>query len=223
MPFPASETLAGTAKGDQIMKLYYHPLSGHSHRVRLFLSLINIPHELIEVDLAKGAHKAPDFLKLNRFGQVPVLDDNGTVVADSNGILIYLAKKFGKTDWLPEAPAAAAAVQRWLSVAAGQVAYGPAAARLITVFGASFNAEEVIARAHAILKVIDEELAGRSWITGAAPTLADVALYSYIARAPEGNVNLSRYAEVKAWLARIEALPGFVAFQPTPVGLAAGN
>ncbi len=205
------------------MKLYYHPLSGHSHRVRLFLSLINIPHELIEVDLAKGAHKAPDFLKLNRFGQVPVLDDNGTVVADSNGILIYLAKKFGKTDWLPEAPAAAAAVQRWLSVAAGQVAYGPAAARLITVFGASFNAEEVIARAHAILKVIDEELAGRSWITGAAPTLADVALYSYIARAPEGNVNLSRYAEVKAWLARIEALPGFVAFQPTPVGLAAGN
>jgi glutathione S-transferase len=205
------------------MKLYHHPLSGHSHRVRLFLSLIGVAHDLVEVDLAKGAHKAPDFLKLNRFGQVPVLDDDGTVIADSNGILVYLAKKFGKTDWLPETPIAAAAVQRWLSVAAGQIAYGPAAARLITVFGAPYNAEEVINRAHAVLKLINEELAGQSWIAGAKPTIADVSLYSYVARAPEGNVDLSPYAEVRSWLSRVEALPGFVPFQKTPVGLAAAQ
>ena len=112
-------------------------------------------------------------------------------MADSNAILVYLALKFGRTDWLPEDPAGAAAVQRWLSVAAGQIAFGPAAARLITVFGASFNAEEVIARAHAILKHIDAELAGRAWLVGDRPTIADVALYSYIARAPEGNVDLT--------------------------------
>lgn len=203
------------------MKLYVHPLSGHSHRAVLFFSLINQPVELIEVDLAKGAHKAPDFLKINRFGQVPVLVDGDTVIADSNGILVYAAKKFGKTEWLPESPAEAAGVQRWLSVAAGQIAYGPAAARLITVFGAKLNAEEVIARAHGVLKVIDTELADKLWITGSRVTLADVALYSYIARANEGNVDLTAYANVRAWLVRVEDLPGFVPFKKTAVGLAA--
>jgi glutathione S-transferase len=152
---------------------------------------------------------------------VPVLDDEGTIVSDSNAILVYLAKKYHRSDWLPEAPAAAAAVQRWLSVAAGQIAFGPAAARLVTLFGAKFNAEEVIGRAHAVLKVIDEELAARTWIAASSPTIADVALYSYVARAPEGNVDLSGYRNVKAWLGRIEALPGFVAFRKSPVGLAA--
>src|SRR5258708_21201005 len=124
------------------MKLYFHPLSGHSHRARLFLSLLDVDHEAIEVDLSKGAHKAPDFLKLNPFGQVPVLVDGDTVISDSNSILVYLAKKLHQTDWLPDAPDKAAAVQPWLSVAAGEIAYGPAAPRLITVFGAKFSADE---------------------------------------------------------------------------------
>jgi glutathione S-transferase len=203
------------------MKLYHHPLSGHSHRVRLFLSLLNVPHELALVDLAKGAHKAPEFLKLNPFGQVPVLDDNGTIVTDSVAILVYLAKKLKRTDWLPEEPVAAAKVQKWLSVAAGEIAYGPAAARLITIFGANFRPEEVLTRAHNVLKQIDTTLTPQNFIAGAHPTIADVALYSYIASAPEGNVDLSGYAHVGAWLKRIEALPGFVEFQKTPVGLAA--
>lgn len=201
------------------MKLYYHPLSGHAHRARLFLSLIDADFDLIEVDLSKAAHKAPEFLAMNRFGQLPVLDDDGVIIADSNSILVYAAKKFGKTDWLPETPEAAAAVQRWLSVAAGLIAFGPAAARLITVFGAGYNADEVIGRAHTVLKVIEDTLDGREWIAVSNPTIADVALYSYIARAPEGNVDLSAYPKVNAWLARIEALPGFVEFGKTNVGL----
>lgn len=205
------------------MKLYYHALSGHSHRARLFLSLLGIEHQSIQVDLAAAEHKSADFLKLNRFGQVPVLVDGDTTIADSNAILVYIARKFGKTDWLPQTPALEAAVQRWLSVAAGEIAFGPAAARLITVFGAKYNAEELIARAHRILKLIDEELAGREFIAQPHPTVADVALYSYIARAPEGNVDLSFYPNVNAWLRRIEALPGFVEFQKTPVGLTANS
>lgn len=203
------------------MKLYHHPLSGHSHRVCLFLSLLGIEAELVELDLAGGAHKASGFLRLNSFGQVPLLDDGGVLVPDSNAILVYLAKKSGRSDWLPETPLEAASVQRWLSVAAGQIAFGPAAARLITVFGAKFNAGEVIDRAHAILRLIDDELTDHDWIVGAHPTIADVALYSYVARAPEGNVDLSGYANVKAWLARIEELPGFTPFRQTPAGLAA--
>lgn len=203
------------------MKLYYHPLSGHSHRARLFLSLLGIEHQVIEVDLAAAEHKSAEFLKMNRFGQVPVLVDGDTTLADSNAILVYLARKHGDAQWLPLAPAQEAAVQRWLSVAAGEIAFGPAAARLITVFGAKYNAEELIARAHRILKLIDEELAGGAFIVGPHPTIADLALYSYIARAPEGNVDLSFYPNVNAWLRRIEALPRFVEFAKTPVGLTA--
>lgn len=206
------------------MKLYTFPLSGHAHRARLMLNLLAIEHDEEFVDLAKGAHKTPDFLKLNAFGQVPVLVDGKHVIADSNAILVYLARQSVDTNWLPHDPAKEAAVQRWLSVAAGPIAFGPAAARLVTVFGAKFNAEEVIARAHSILGVIDAQLARRDWIAdigSAHPTIADVALYSYIASAPEGNVDLSGYANVNAWLRRVEALPGFVPFKKTAAGLAA--
>lgn len=204
----------------ELMKLYHHPLSGHSHRARLFLALIGADVEVIDVDLAAGEHKSESFLALNRFGQLPVLVDGDTVIADSNAILVYAARKFGRSDWLPDAPAAAAAVQRWLSVAAGQIAFGPAAARLVTVFGAGFDAQEVIARAHGVLSVIEDELKGKNYITGSfQPTIADIALYSYIANAPEGNVDLAGYARINAWLKRIEAIEGFVPFQTTQIGL----
>ena len=203
------------------MKIYHLPLSGHAHRAVLFASLLGLAPELVEVDLAAGEHRTPAFLALNPFGQVPVLEDDGVVVTDSNAILVYLAKKLGRTDWLPEDPVGAAAVQRWLSVAAGELAYGPAAARLITVFGARLNAQEVIARAQVLLERLDAHLANRDWLAADHPTIADVALYSYLAGAPEGNVDLTPYAAVRAFLQRVEALPGFVPFPQTAAGLRA--
>ncbi|MCW8158586.1 glutathione S-transferase [Stutzerimonas stutzeri] len=201
------------------IKLYRHPLSGHAHRVELMLSLLNLPTELMSVDLANGAHKKAEFLAINSFGQVPVIDDNGTLISDSNAILVYLAKQYGSGSWQLNDPLQEARVQRWLSVAAGQVAYGPAAARLITVFGAAFNADEVIARAHTLFKVMDSELAASPFLAGSEPSIADVANYSYIAHAPEGNVSLDAYPNVRTWLQRIEALPGFVPMQRTAAGL----
>jgi len=203
----------------QAIKLYNFPRSGHAHRVELMLSLLQLPTELIFVDLPKGAHKQPDFLALNAFGQIPVIDDQGVVLADSNAILVYLAQKYGDGRWLPADPVGAAKVQRWLSIAAGPIAFGPARARLITVFGAAYNAEEVIAYSHTLLKVIDQELAATPYLAGAEPTIADVSAYSYIAHAPEGNVSLEDYANIRAWLARVEALPGFVGMPRTVAGL----
>lgn len=204
------------------LTLYRHALSGHSHRVHLALSLMGLPYELVDVDLMKGAHKTPEFLRMNPFGQVPVLDDDGVIVTDSNAILIYLATKFDRSGrWLPADPRGLAAVQAWLSVAAGQIAHGPAAARLVTVFGAKLDASDAIARSHRLLEVMDGVLAERAFLAGDAVTVADIAAYSYVAAAPEGNVDLVPYPEVRRWLARIEALPGFVPFQKTPVGLAA--
>lgn len=203
------------------MKLYHFPLSGHAHRARLFLSLLNVKAEIIDVDLANGEHRSPEFLKRNPFGQVPVLEDGDVIVNDSNAILVYVATKLGRKDWLPDDLASIAKIQKWLSVAAGEIAYGPCAARLITVFGADFRAEEVIARAQRVLALINAELENHSFIIGNTPTIADVALYSYIARAPEGNVDLAPHSHVRNWLSRIEALPGFVGLPKTPVGLAA--
>jgi glutathione S-transferase len=201
------------------IKLFRHPLSGHAHRVELLLSLLGLPSELVFVDLANRAHKQAEFLAISPFGQVPVIDDNGTVLSDSNAILVYLAQKYGKGRWLPTEPLAAAQVQRWLSVAAGQLAAGPATARLITVFGAPYNAEDAIARSHALLGVVEQQLGQSRFLAGSEPTIADVAGYTYIAHAPEGNVALVDYPNVRAWLGRIEALPGFVPMQRTAVGL----
>lgn len=203
------------------LTLHRFPLSGHAHRAELLLSLLKLPATLVDVDLRQGAHKQPAFLALNAFGQVPVLQDGDAVIADSNAILVYLARKYGGEQWLPSDPLAAAQVERWLSVAAGQLASGPARARLITVFGAKFNAEDTIANAHALLRVVEAELAGREWLVGGRTTIADVALYTYIAHAPEGNVSLDAYPAVRGWLKRIESLPGFVPMVETRVGLRA--
>ena len=93
------------------ISLFRHPLSGHAHRVELMLSLLNLPTELVFVDLAKGAHKQPEFLAKNPLGQVPVLDDNGTLLNDSNAILVYLATAYGEGRWLPTDAVGAAQVQ----------------------------------------------------------------------------------------------------------------
>ncbi|MGQ9369228.1 glutathione S-transferase family protein [Azospirillum sp. ST 5-10] len=210
------------AKPSTPIRLYRHPLSGHAHRVELMLSLLDLPVEPVDVDLAAGAHKRPEFLAKNPFGQVPVIEDGGVTLADSNAILVYLASRYDESGrWLPRDPAAAAQVQRWLSVAAGQLAAGPASARLVTVFGAKLDHERCKAIAAQLFAVLDRHLGGSAFLAGDAPTIADVAIYSYTAHAPEGGVPLDGHPNIRAWLARVEALPGFVAMPRSAVPPAA--
>ena len=198
-------------------------LSGHAHRVQLFLSLLGLPYDMVDVDLPAGEHKRPEFLRMNCFGQVPVIQDGDVTLADSNAILVYLAGRYARNadQWLPREPLAAAAVQRWLSVAAGQLAFGPAVARVIQLFKRPDSPDAAIARAHALFEVMEQQLEQSAFLTGSTPTLADIANYSYTAHAPEGNVSLAAYPKLRAWLARIEALPRFVPMVKTPVGLVA--
>jgi len=204
------------------LTFYRHPVSGHAHRVELLLSLLNLQPEVINVDLMKGAHKEPEFLKKNPFGKVPVIEDNGVTITDSTAILVYLAKKYDQTNqWLPTDPQLAAQVQQFLSIASGELASGPGNARLITLFGAGYDAESTIASSHNLLTIVDAHLEGKSWLVGEQATLADVASYAYIAHAPEGNVDLSTYKHIQTWLARIESLKGFVPMAANAVGLAA--
>ncbi len=210
-----------TALPAQPIKLHRFYLSGHSHRVELFLSLLNLPFELVDVDLAAGAHKQATFLAMNPFAQVPVIQDGDFTLADSNAILVYLANKYDSGRWLPRDPLGAAAVQRWLSVAAGPVAFGPATARLATLFKAPVNAAEAIERANNLFAVMEAELKNTPFLTGNTPTIADIANYTYIALAPEGNISLDPYPQLRNWLQRIEALPRFVPMQKSKVGLMA--
>lgn len=207
----------------QPIRLYRHAVSGHAHRVELFLSLLGLPFQAIEVDLMTGAHKQPDFLARNPFGQVPVIEDGDVTLADSNAILVYLATRYtvSSSPWLPRDAWGAAQVQRWLSVAAGPLAFGPGAARLIQLFKSPTAPDETVVRAHALFALMEQQLTASDFLVGASPSLADVANYSYTARAPEGLVSLVGYPRIRAWLARIEALPGFVPMLKTPVGLPA--
>jgi len=213
--------MSATARSTQPIRYHGFFLSGHSHRVELFLNLLGLPYETIAVDMPKGAHKQPDFLALNTFGQVPVIQDGEITLADSNAILVYLATRYGDERWLPRDAEGAARVQRWLSVAAGQVAFGPAAARLVVLFKAPHNHEDVKNRAHALFTVMERELQERPFLAGTNATIADIANYTYIAHAPEGGVSLEAYPKLRAWVARIEALPGFTGMKKSPVALAA--
>ena len=203
-----------------MIKLYDFPLSGHAHRVRLMLSLLDLKHELIHVDLRQGEQKSADFLALNPFGTVPVLVDGDVVLRESTAILVYLARKYGP-QWLPVEPQAQAEVQAWLATAARDIATGPGAARLVSVFGAQLDHPALIDASHRLLGIIDAHLAQRQWLATTQPTIADVAAYSYIARAPEGHVALDAYPNVRRWLAAVASLPGFVDMPDADVARAA--
>lgn len=197
--------------------IYDFETSGHAHRVRLMAALLDLEVELKPVDLLAGEQKSPEFLSMNPFGQVPVLKDGDQIISDSTAILIYLAKKYGDTSWLPDDPVGAAEVQRFLSVASGEVFRGPCAARLNQVFGMDFDLQTAQAAAEQLLITLDGILAEREWLATDQRTIADIACYSYIAHAPEGGVSLEAYPHVRAWLERVEALPKFVGMPRTAV------
>jgi glutathione S-transferase len=184
----------------------------------VFAKIAGIVHEAVPVDLASGAHKSPEYLAMNPNGQVPVLEDGEVTVSDSNAILVYLARVYAP-DWIPNTPAGEADVQRWLTLAAGEIAFGSCAARLITVFNAPLDVDFAAATAAKAMQKLEQGLEAREWLVGDRPTIADVATYSYTAHAPEGNVSLDPYPNVRAWIARFEALPGFEAMPATAVGL----
>jgi glutathione S-transferase len=193
------------------MKLYDLELSGNCYKVRLLVSLLGVPIESVPVDFMNREHKRPEFLQLNPLGEVPVLVDGELVLRDSQAILVYLARKYGGESWLPTAPAEMARVMQWLSTAANDIARGPNDARLHNKFGAPLNVEQARSKAHRIISIIDQHLANREWLELARPTIADIACFPYIALSHEGGIFLDSYPNVKAWIARIKTLPGFIA------------
>ncbi|GAB3553690.1 glutathione S-transferase [Noviherbaspirillum agri] len=190
--------------------LHEFPLSGNCHKVRLLLSLLDLPYQSHAVNAAEAEHKSAPFLEMNPFGQVPVLVDGDTILRDSQAILVYLAGRYGNGYWLPKEPAQMAQIIAWLSTTANEVSRGPGALRMHYKFDRQIDmaaAENVTAKLFAIL---EHHLSGNQWLVLGHPTIADIAVYSYVALSPEGRVDLDPYPAIRAWLARIQSLPGYV-------------
>lgn len=192
------------------MKLYDLDVSGNCYKVRLFASLARIDLELVSVDLANGAHKQPPLSDLNPLGQLPVLEDGPYVVRDSQAILVYLAGAYGGLAWWPAHPQGQADIMQWLSFAANEVQHSLCAARLIKKFAVELDRHQALAHSDVVLSLLDSHLEHNDWLAIGRPTLADCAVYPYVALAPEGDVDLKPYRHIARWIGRMEALPGYL-------------
>lgn len=197
------------------MNLYDLDLSGNCYKVRLFAALAQIPLEITPVDFLGGAHKRAPLIELNPWGELPVLVDGDVVLRDSHAILIYLAGVYGGAAWWPADPAKQAEVAQWLSTSANEVQNGPASARLVDKFGYALDKDDTLRRAARILPLIDAHLSRHDWLALSRPTIADCAVYPYVALAPEGAVDLSPYPAINRWIARIKALPHYLVMPGT--------
>ena len=109
-----------------MLRLHSTKASINGYKVRLLLAILQVPYELVELDMYAGEHKREPFLSLNPFGQMPALEDGQYVIADSHACLVYLARKYDRsTRWLPADAESEAKVAEWLSKSANEVHQGP--------------------------------------------------------------------------------------------------
>ncbi len=196
------------------MKLYFHPMSGNSRRVLLVAAHLDVPLERVVVDLTKGEQRGAAHLARNPNGRVPVLEDDGFVLWESRAIMQYLAEKTPGQTLLPTDARGRADVNRWLFWCAAHMA--PANAILVmenfvkplTGRGPADPVE--VARGEALVAqyapVLDAHLAGRTWVAQDRLTLADFSLAASFALAGPGRLPIGEYANLRAWLGRVQDL-----------------
>jgi glutathione S-transferase len=193
------------------VKLYNLEVSGNCYKVRLLCALLGVPVEIAEMDFLGGEHKRSPHIDRNAFAQIPVLEDDGLTLRDSQAILVYVARKWGGEAWLPTDAASLATVTQWLMVAENEIARGPGDARLHDKFGRDIDVDLAREKSHRLLAIMDAHLAHNEWLASGHPTIADIACMPYVAIGHEGGVTLERYPAVRAWIERIKKLPNFIA------------
>jgi len=196
------------------MKLYNVEFSGNCYKVRLLLSLLEIDRdidcEIIPIDIANKEHKSPAYFEKNPLGEIPALEDGAHVLRDSQAILVYLAKKYGHDDWLPNNAKEMALVMQWLSTACNEIARGPMDARAFYKFNLDIDIERAHAKSKAILTIIDNHLAERDWLELNRATIADIACFPYIALSHEGKISLEPYNNIQKWIKNVKNLPNYI-------------
>jgi len=193
------------------MKLYNVAYSGNSYKVRLLLSQLGLPCEIIEVDILKGESRTAEFLKINPNGRTPVLDDNGFILAESNAILAYLTKG---TKFLSDDRKKFALVFQWMFFE--QYSHEPYIATSRFWLQHKPDSPEKTALlaskrdgGWAALRIMEEHLAKNSFFVGDY-SIVDIALFAYTHVSHEGGFSLDNFPTIKAWIERVKAQPGFV-------------
>jgi glutathione S-transferase len=206
------------------MKLYFHPMSGNSRRVLLVATHLDVPLERIVVDLPSGEQRGPQHLSRNPNGLVPVLEDEGFLLWESRAIMQYLAEKTPGQALFPTDPRGRAEVNRWLFWCAAHMAPANSVlvyenfVKAITGRGAPDPAE--VARGEALVAkhapVLDAHLAGKTWVAEDRLTLADFSLAAGFALAGPGRLPIAGYANIRAWLGRVQELDAWRRTAPPP-------
>ena len=187
--------------------------SGNCYKVRLALEQLALPYRWVEVDTRRGETRTAEFLARNPNGQVPTLVlDDGTVLPESNAMLVYLADG---SPLLREGRLERARALQWMFFE--QYSHEPciAVARAILRYqapGSPRRAElpRLHERGYRALGVMERHLAREPYFAAGRYTVADIALYAYTHCAADGGFELDRFPAVRAWLERVRAQPRHV-------------
>jgi glutathione S-transferase len=193
-----------------MIRLHSTKASINGYKVRLLLAMLDLPYELVELDMYAGEHKKEPFLTLNPFGQMPALTDGDYTIADSHACLVYVARKYDPTSkWLPADAEGEAKVAEWLSKSANEVHQGPwmKRAKIRRPDAIKLSDAEIDARCDHILKLMDGHLTTRDWLALGRPTIADVSCFGPISMLKVSGYDTDRWPGVTRWLDRIRALP----------------
>ncbi len=192
--------------------LYGMTGSGNCYKPALLLNLLGKPYRWVEVDLLKGATRTPEFLAKNPNGKVPVLEEGGRHLAESNAMLCYLAEG---TPFLPQDAWQRAQVLQWMFFE--QYSHEPYIATVrfwVHYLKKETEWAQKIAEArpkgYAALDVMERQLSQADWLATDRCTVADIALYAYTHVAHQGGYEFARYPGIQAWLQRLTQQPGFV-------------
>jgi glutathione S-transferase len=196
-----------------MLTVYGMKASGNCYKVQLLLELLGHPYRWVEVNSAAGETRTPEFLAKNPNGRVPLIElEDGRRLPESNAILCFLAEA---SPFLPDDRFARAQALQWLFFE--QYSHEPyiAVARFICGWLPDDHPRRaelprLRERGHQALAVMEQHLAGRDWFVGERCTVADLALYAYTHKAADGGFDLASCPALRAWLARVEAQPGFV-------------
>jgi glutathione S-transferase len=193
--------------------LYCHRESGHSYKVALALTLMNVDFEQRAVDLNLPRDERPDaFRRASLFGEVPALvDEDGLAITQSNAILDHVARRYGKLDGTT--PATQTRVREWLAWEANRIAMSLPHLRFSRRFTPAGDVLEAYwtERMKADLARLDRAFGESAFLVGDAPTIADISCCGYLFWADQADVDLAPWPAVAAWLDRIRSLPRFKA------------
>jgi glutathione S-transferase len=200
-----------------MITLHDYELSGNCYKVRQLAAWLGLPLHRVPINLHPGRqHKSAEFLALNPLGQVPVLDDDGFVLRDSQAILVYLASRYDAAQrWYPADAQQRGQITLWLAVAEDLNRTASAARTHDTLGAADIDVAAARACARQVFRLLDDHLAerasaGAEWLVGQAPTVADLACFPYVALAQDGGLQLDACPALRHWVWAFRHLPGFI-------------